>query len=153
MKPHSISDSAAHARSARYFLKLVGTSADPCREGYTRSYVDFAPKYRPDRRIRPGDHMVLYAVGGSKRVFALAEVTSEVYPSGDEDWPRRLDIKYKINLPVSSGVPIDGLDPPGSKRVLSGAIPQACYFELSREEYELAAAKLREASKGGGIAE
>lgn len=80
-----------------------------------------------------GDLMVLYAVGGSKRIFALAEVTRKVYDSGDENWPYRVDIKYDVNLPVSSGVDIGQV---GTERNLLRSLLRQSYVELSAEEYE-----------------
>jgi hypothetical protein len=131
------------------WLKMIGTTEGPCPEHYTVTYADFA---RRPRRIRPGDRMVLYAVGRRKQVFALAQVTSEVYASGWERWPYRLDINYSLNLPVSSGVNIEQVNT--SKRDLLRPIRrQASYFELDPDEYERAARKLREASESIGNAE
>jgi len=123
-----------------FWLKMIGTSESPCPESYTRDYADFA---RKPRHIHPGDHMVLYAVGGSKRVFALAQVTSEIYGSGRERWPYRVDISYKVNLPVSCGVHIDEVSTP--ERDLRRSIRRASYIELRPEEYEQVATKLQEA--------
>jgi hypothetical protein len=92
--------------------------------------------------------MVLYAVGGSKRVFAAAQVTSEVYDSGQKRWPYRVDIRYMVNVPVSSGVHIEKVSSP--ERDLLRSVRRASYFELRPEEYERAATKLRAASKSGG---
>jgi hypothetical protein len=87
--------------------------------------------------------MVLYAVGGSKHVFALVQVTSEVYECAGESWPYRVDIEYKINLPVASGVHLDEIST--SERELLYSIRQASYVELLPEEYKRAVSKLREA--------
>ena len=89
---------------SKSWLKMIYSSQPPCPEYYTRSYVHFR-KCKP-RSIHLGDLMVLYACGGSKRLFALAEVTSEVYENGETDWPYQVEIKYIVNLPISSGVPI-----------------------------------------------
>jgi hypothetical protein len=56
--------------SASFWLKLIGSTKNRWRTRYDRDYVDFAT--RPS--VRRGDQMVLYAVGGLKRVFALVEV-------------------------------------------------------------------------------
>src|SRR5262249_31080744 len=125
---------------SRSWLKLIGTKEQPCPESYTRSH---AASRRPMRCIRPGDLMVLYAVG-SRRVFALAEVTSEVYSSGDANWPYRVDIRSSVNLPVASGVPLDEVSTPERNLLLS--VRQAAYVELSPQEYERAATRLQEAS-------
>ena len=95
--------------------------------------------------------MVLYAVGGSKRVFALAQVTSEVYNSGNERWPYRMDVSYSVNLPVRLGVHIDEVST--AERDLLRSLRQASYLELSPEEYERAETKLQNASKSGDVAE
>jgi hypothetical protein len=131
------------------WLQMIGTSKEPCPESYTESHADFS---RRPRRICVGDHMDLYAVGGSKRVFALAEVTSQVCDSGYERWPYRLNISYLLNLPISSGVPIEEVNT--LERDLLRAIRRgASFFELSSEEYERAAAKLGKVSSCRGIAE
>src|SRR6266852_2172105 len=123
-----------------YWLKLVGTSEKPCPESYTRDSVDFPAK---PRHFLPGDHMVLYAVGGSKRIFALAEVTSEVYDSGRESWPFRVGINYILNLCVSSGVPLDQVST--DERNLLRSIRRRSYIRLSAEEFQRAEIKLRQA--------
>jgi hypothetical protein len=58
------------------WLKMIFSYRCECPKDYafTRDYVHF--RNRRPRSIRPGDRMVLYACGGSQRVFALAEVTS-----------------------------------------------------------------------------
>jgi hypothetical protein len=120
---------------------MIGTSQRPCPDPYTRDYADFA---RMPRQIRPGDYLVLYAVGGFKRVFALAEVTSEVRASGVERWPYRVSLKYVVNLPPASGVHLDAITT--EERDLLRVIRRgASYFKLRPGEYDLAAAKLREA--------
>lgn len=55
------------------WLKVIGESRHP-REHYKETFIGLPKRQKP----RNGDHMVLYAVGGSKNVFALVEVTSEV---------------------------------------------------------------------------
>ena len=124
------------------FLKMIGSSENPCPEPYARSYADFA---RRPRQIHPGDHLVLYACGGRKRVFAVAEVTSEVYnASEDKRWPYRVDISYLVNLPASVGVHINDVSTP--ERDLLRSVGRQSYFRLSPEEYERAATKLEEAA-------
>jgi mRNA-degrading endonuclease RelE of RelBE toxin-antitoxin system len=125
-----------------FWLKMIAMVERPLSGSYAREYVDFA---RRPRRIHPGDHMILYAVGGSKRVFALAEVTSEVYDGGNEKrYPYRADVRYDINLPVSGGVHIDEVSTAG--RDLARSIRRASYIELSPEEYERAATNLQESA-------
>jgi hypothetical protein len=129
-----------------FWLKMIGSTENPCPEPYTRSYADFS---RMPRRIRSGDHLILYAVGGRQRVFAIAEVTSEVYrASGNTDenerWPYRVDITYLVNMPASEGIHINEMSTPA--RDLLRSVGRQSYISLSPEEYERAATKLQEAS-------
>ncbi len=128
---------------SRFWLKMIGNHERPCPEYYTKDWVE---SRRRMHRIRPGDHMILYAVCASKRVFALAHVTSEVHPSGNPDWPYQVDISYLVNLPVSSGVSINDIST--SERDLVRPIQWgASYIELRPKEfYEQAAALLRVAA-------
>lgn len=127
-----------------YWLKMIGSTENPCPEPYERSYADFS---RRPSRIRAGDHMILYAVGGRKRVFAITEVTSDVYQaSGNPDengrWPYRVDINYVVNMPAYNGVHIDEVST--GVRDLRRSVGRQSYIELSPEEYERAAAKLQQ---------
>jgi hypothetical protein len=63
------------------FLKLIGSAENPCPEPYEKNYVDFS---RNPRQVKPGDHPVLYAAGGRKRVSALAEVLRGAYDAGSD---------------------------------------------------------------------
>jgi hypothetical protein len=72
---------------SRSWLKLIGTTERPCPECYESCHAD---SRRRMHRIRPGDRMVLYAVGRGKRVFALATVSRAAYDSGRADWPYRV---------------------------------------------------------------
>jgi hypothetical protein len=126
-----------------FWLKMIGSTENPCPEPYTRSYADFS---RRPRHIHSGDYMILYAVGGRKRVFAIAEVTSEVYNAGgnpDEKgrWPYRVNIKYLVNMPASEGVHINQVSTP-ERDLLRSVGRQSC-ISLSSEEYEQAATKLK----------
>jgi EVE domain len=127
-----------------YWLKMIGMIESPAHGRYKWNFVDFAKNRRP-RRVHPGDHVVLYAVGGSKRVFALAEVTSEVYEGGHEArFPYRVNVSYLINLDVFDGVHIDEIST--GERDLVKSLMRASVIELRPEEYERAARKLREAA-------
>jgi hypothetical protein len=125
-----------------FWLKMIGMAEEPCPENYERDYVDYA---RRPRRVKVGDQMVLYAVGGSKRVFALAEVTSPMYSNGRKRFPYRTNISYSLNLPSSAGVHIDEVST--EARELARSIPRASCIKLSPEEYERAKSKLLAASK------
>jgi hypothetical protein len=131
---------------AGFWLKMIGTTERPCPDPYTLDYADFS---RMPRQILPGDHMVLYAVGGIKRVFALAEVTSGVRHSGVERWPYRLSIKYLVNLAPHSGVHLDEISTPD--RDLLRAIRRRSYIKLQPEEYARAETKLVEAGLYGTV--
>lgn len=128
---------------SNYWLKMIGTTEIHCPNSYTRKYVEFRGD-RP-RQIHRGDHVILYAVGGSKRVFALAKVTSEVKDNDHEGWPYRVDIDYVLNLDVSSGVPIDKVST-DERDLLRPIQAQNSYFKLSHEEFERAELLLREAT-------
>jgi RNA polymerase sigma factor (sigma-70 family) len=87
------------------WLKIIGTSDKPCPETWTKNHVHFR-KDKPSG-IRSGDRIVLYAVARQKQIFALAEVTSDVYEIGQPEWRYQMDVNYSVNLPVQSGVSID----------------------------------------------
>lgn len=130
-----------------WWLKLIGTHQQPWLGNYDRDYVESQLNMNG---IRPGDHMILYAVGTGGRIFALAEVTSEAYPSpsGETDWPYRVDIECIVNLPASCGVPIVSINTP---RNLIGPIQMgSSYFSLSQSEYEQAVVLLQAAASHPG---
>jgi EVE domain len=89
---------------SRSWLKLIGTTERPCPECYESCHAD---SRRRMHRIRPGDRMVLYAVGRGKRVFALATVSRAAYDSRRADWAYRVDLSHEVNLPAAAGVSID----------------------------------------------
>jgi hypothetical protein len=124
------------------FLKIIGSGNDPCPEPYEKPYADFSPRRRP-RQIHEGDHLILYAAGGRKRVFAVARVTSELKVSDFPDWPHRLDIEYLVNVSPSDGVPIDAVS---VERDLGKLVRRQSYVRLTMEEYNRAAALLEEAA-------
>ncbi len=135
---------------SKYWLKLIGTSERHCPDIYDDLYVESRGRMRM-HQIRPGDRMILYAVGRDKRVFALAEVTSKVYDSGNPEWPYKVNIKYEVNLPVDEGVHIDEISTP--IRDLRRSLRQRAYIKLLPEEYKQAEIKLREATKSRGFPE
>jgi hypothetical protein len=127
---------------SKSWLKMIGTSDKPCPATWTENHVHFR-KDKPSG-IRPGDRMVLYAVGRKKQIFALAEVTSDVYENGQPEWRFQMDVSYSLNLPIQSGVSIDTIK---TGRDLVGPIQWgASYIELQPEEYDQAAALLRAAA-------
>ena len=99
------------------WLKLIGSQEHPITEApwhgsYTDEHIGFRKIARPS--IRAGDHMFLYAPGGSRRIFALAEVVSD--PERDPKYDGKhcscywqLSVSYIINLPVTSGILLDDI--------------------------------------------
>src|SRR4051812_33497019 len=79
-----------------HWLKAVGHARGPLpaawladERWHTRLTRTGFPR-RP--RIVPGDRLILYA-SVWKRVFGVAEVTSEVRPSGHERWPFEVEME------------------------------------------------------------
>ena len=119
------------------WLKMIGTTENPCREGYDRDHVDFT---KEPGDLHKDDQLVLYAVGSGTRVFAVARVTSEPYASGVERFPFRVNIEYSINLPVQSGVSVREIS---SREDLVGAIRWGhSYLSLQQDEFDRAVALL-----------
>jgi hypothetical protein len=133
-----------------HWLKLIGSGKKPITEypfygNYNLDYVGFRKANRPS--VRMGDHLFLYAAGGSKRIFALAEAVGD--PEHDPKYdPReeggcrwKLNVRYLINLPVDSGVHIDEITTP--KRLLTESVQTKSHIKLHPEEWELAYKKLQ----------
>lgn len=127
-------------RQSKTWLKMIGTSQRPCEENYRRNYVGFRGARRPS--IRPGDRLVLYAVG-SRRIFALANVISPVEPHDNPGWPLRVKIEYidNICLPVSCGVEIDAIS---TERNLLLSLRRRSHIRLGSREYDRASSLLRQ---------
>src|SRR5581483_8077612 len=114
------------------WLKLVGSSKSPVTGPpfsgeYTDEYIGFRRAGKP--RICTGDHLFLYAPGGSKRIFALAKALGEAVPDNKYN-PReegscrwKLHVEYLINLPVLSGVLVGDII--SSQRDLTKSLRQA----------------------------
>jgi hypothetical protein len=129
------------------WLKLIGSARSPVTE-WEQEYVGFRKANKPS--IRTGDHLVFYAPGGSRRVFALAEAVSDpehdldYNPSKEGSCRWKLRVRYEINLPVTSGVLIDEVS---SHRDLAKSLRQASHIRLLPEESESATSKLRDAKQ------
>ena len=121
-----------------FWLKLIGSTENPRRTPYERDYVHFPTK---PSGITPGDRLLLYAVGGLKRVFATAEVTSEVHASDEQRWPYRLNVRYEVNVSPVDGVHIDNLSSP--RDLLAPIRRGKSYFRITPELYDQADAELR----------
>jgi hypothetical protein len=137
------------------WLKLVGSSTVPI-TGYPfygnmyGEYIGFRKTRKPS--IRMGDQLFIYAPGGSKRIFALAEAVGD--PEYDSNYdPQeegscywKLNIRYLINLPVNSGIHIDEIRT--SQRNLLKSIQRQSHIKLLSEESELALSKLQKKAAG-----
>ena len=132
----------------RTWLKLIGSAENPITEppyngNYNGEPIGFRKKAKPGIRI--GDHLFLYAPGGTRRRSALVEVISDPQPisnpqpkkKGDCHWT--INVKLLINLPVTSGILINEVS---SDRNLSLSVRQASHFKLSPREYQSAYSKL-----------
>jgi len=90
--------------------------------------------------------MFLYAPGGSRRIFALAEVVSD--PERDPKYDGKhgscywqLSVSYIINLPVTSGILLD--DIMSGERDLRSSLRQQSHVRLLAGESQLAYSKLQ----------
>ena len=123
------------------WLKLIGSAKKPITEQpfygrYDAEHVGFRKTRKPG--IRAGDHLFLYAPGGSRRIFALAEAIAdpELDPNYNPDqegscrWKVR--VRYLINLPVSSGILIDDIS--SAQRDLIRSVRRASHIKLLPEE-------------------
>jgi hypothetical protein len=115
------------------WLKMIGTTENPCLEAYGRDHVDFT---KEPRDLHNGDQLVLYAVGSGTLVFAIARVTSEPYAGEHERFPFRVKIEYSVNLPVPSGVSVRAIS---DREELVGAIKWgSSYLRLEQDEFDRA---------------
>jgi hypothetical protein len=135
------------------WLKLIGSAkkpitAPPFNGNYTQEHVGFRKANKPS--IQAGDRLFLYASGGSKSIFALAEAAGNperdpnYNPNEEGSCYWRLPVRYRVNLPVASGILIGDLT---SQRVLTRSIGQASHIRLAPEESESAHRKLHEKAK------
>ena len=123
------------------FLKVIGSAGDPWVGLYDKKYVDFS---RRPNEIQSDDFLILYAAGGLKRVFAVAQAKGPFYLAQVDfhpRWPHRVDVDYLVNLPATEGVHINEVM---SRRNLINVIKANPYFRLYADEYELALGKLKE---------
>jgi hypothetical protein len=136
------------------WLKVIGSARKPITEApfhgnYNVEHIGFRKADKPG--IRAGDHLFLYAAGGSRRIFALAEVVGDPecdpnYNPNEEGSCRwRLYVHYQINFPVASGIPVD--DVICSQRDLTKSLRQASHVRLLPEESQLAYRKMQERGK------
>jgi len=133
------------------WLKLIGSSdkplTDPPHNGtWTKDYVGFRKTRKPG--IRKGDQLFLYAPGGSRSIFAMAEaVTDPLHdtnynPREDGSCRWKIQVKYLVNLPVASGIKIDEITLP--VRNLAYSVRQQSHIKLSPQESKNAYQKLKD---------
>ena len=133
------------------WLKLIGSADKPLTEPpnngiWAKDYVGFRKTRTPG--IRNGDHLFLYAPGGSRSIFALAEaVTDPLHdtnynPREDGSCRWKVQVKYLVNLPVTSGITIDEITLP--IRNLPRSVRQQSNIKLFPEESTIAYSKLKE---------
>ena len=133
-----------------HWLKLIGSAKKPITESpfygnYNLDYVGFRKPKRPG--VRMGDHLFLYAAGGSKRIFALAEAVGDPqldpnYDPRDEGSCRwKLNVRYLKNLRVDAGVHIDEITT-NRPKPLTESIKQASHIKLKPDEWQSAYRKL-----------
>ena len=136
------------------WLKLIGSVKKPLthpeyKGRWEEKYIGFRKTRKPS--IRSGDHLFLYAPGGTKSIFALAEATSDpeindqYNPDEEGSCYWNVNIQYLLNLPVDSGIHIDEITT--KQRSLSKSIQRQSHIKLSSEESELALNKLQEKAK------
>lgn len=136
------------------WIKLIGSSDKPITEhpfygSYNEEYVGFRKARMPG--IRMGDNLFLYAPGGSRSIFALAEAMTD--PEHDIDYNPdvegscrwKLRVRYIINLPVASGIIID--DVSLGHRNLAYSIRQQSHIKLSPDEFNFIYNKLQEQTR------
>src|SRR5687767_9052165 len=130
------------------WLKLIGSAKAPLTEApfhgvFKDKDVGFRKAQKPG--IRAGDRLFLYAPGGSRRIFALAEAIRdpERDPNYDPDqegscqW--KIPVHFLINLPVASGIVIDDII--SGQRDLTQSIQRASHIKLLPEESDTAQRK------------
>jgi hypothetical protein len=135
----------------RTWLKLIGSAESPITKPpyygeWKKNHIGIPGKTQPG--MRNGDHLFLYAPGGSKSIFALAEATGD--PEHSKDYnpdekgscPWTLPVKYLRNVTVDSGIHIDEISSSSARKCkLSKSIGRHSHIKLYPEEYESAYSK------------
>ena len=88
------------------WLKMIGTWDNPWpdKKPYDRKKIGF--RGRKPTGVHRGDRMILYAVRW-KRIFAVADVTSDWKHNDEDGWPYCVDIRWPLNVALP---PSDGID-------------------------------------------
>jgi len=135
------------------WLKLIGCSKRPITGPpfygcYEEDHVGFRKERKPG--IRMGDHLFLYAPGGSRRIFALAEAISDpehndkYNPQEEGSCRWKINVRYLINLDVGDGIYIDEINT--DQRDLMVSIQRQSHIRLFPEEYQIAFKRLQQES-------
>lgn len=137
-------------KTMNHWLKLIGSSTKPITDhpfygNYKKEFIGFRKAGKPG--IRMGDHIFLYAPGGSKSIFALAEATDDpelddiFNPEEEGSCQWQLSVRYLMNLPVANGIIIDEAN--SGRRKLTRSICRQSHIKLFPDEYKLAYDKLQ----------
>src|SRR5690348_8144374 len=112
------------------WLKLIGSAKSPT-TGWKRNYVGFRKLKTPS--IKNGDHLLLYAPGIARRIFALAQAVGDPEddphfdPSVEGSCRWKLSVRYEIKLPVACGIPLGAVS---SNRSLPKSVRQQSHIRL-----------------------
>ncbi len=112
-----------------YWLKLIGTLEDPVTE-YSEDYIDYSVHH--DEWIVYGDKIILYATG-QKIIFASANVVSEPYASGQQQWPVRVNIDYRHAIPIDPGIEVMQIADSGHNLLLE--VQHRSFIPISEDEF------------------
>ena len=126
------------------WMKSIGSADRPITDPpHNGNWKGEAIGFRRDQTpgVRKGDHLILYAPGGSKKIFGLAEVTTDPVPDpnynrhehGATPWKVSLAYPRGIIMPVAHGVSIDDVK---LSRDLTLSIRRRSHIKLKTEEYE-----------------
>jgi hypothetical protein len=138
----------------RYWLKMIGANDRPLQ---AEPYVDL-PELRTLIRfpredfpgvIHPDHRMVLYAVGGWLRIFAVVKVLAPPrrdVPTTDEElrarWPHGVQVQTRIRLNNLNHAPLlERVSPELKRRIHKGV----SHLEMYKADYDTAVKLLREA--------
>jgi hypothetical protein len=125
-----------HDDARTHWLKAVGHAKGPLPEAWLadeRWHTRLTRTGFPRRpRIVPGDRLVLYA-SVWKRVFGIAEVTSDPGPSGHERWPWQVSIEPLVVVPhLENAPPVEAIG------VAPRSMSQQSHVRLTPGQYALA---------------
>jgi hypothetical protein len=117
-----------------HWLKAVGHARGPLSEDWLLQRPELLRRTGFPRRprIAPGDRLVMYA-SVWRRVFALAEVTSDPEPREHPRWPWTVAIETLLLVPA-----LDAAPPVEAIGVAARSMSQQSHIRLRPEHYERA---------------